>query len=183
MTNTQHLLTRAKDQCDPPTWYQLGKRTGIAHTTLSRCMKRGGTLDNEGAIRLAEFLHLPKLDVVALIELDRATTDEKRNFWEKYAPRVLPAIVAATIVGGLTGGQVEAAGMRQNALDTVYIMRTLRRWWDRARGGPQNPLQARAIKNGFPGWKVPARHWLEMALARNWRHWWPAHPAHSDTRY
>ena len=102
MTNTQALLTRARDKCDPPTWYQLGQRTGIAHTTISRCMRHEGTLDNKGAFQLAEFLGIPHKELLALIELDRAKTDESRSFWERYAPRILPAVVAAVAVGALT---------------------------------------------------------------------------------
>jgi hypothetical protein len=100
MTNTQALLERARQRCEPQTWYELAKRTGIAETTISRCMRRGGTLDNEGAFRLAEFLGIQHDESVALIETDRAKTPDKKTFWERYLPRLLPATIAALAVAG-----------------------------------------------------------------------------------
>lgn len=104
MTNTQALLDKAKQLCSPQSWYQLSKRTGIAHTTISRCVRRGGTLDNEGAERLADFLGMDALTIIRYMEEDRAKGEEQREFWRRKLPRLLPTVgfTIAFVVGGLT---------------------------------------------------------------------------------
>lgn len=53
--NVIALLERARALCEPRTWYQLSKQTGIAETTISRCRRRGGTLDD----KTLETSHVP----------------------------------------------------------------------------------------------------------------------------
>lgn len=105
MTNTQLLLDRARKMCEPQTWYQVGKRTGIAHSTISRCMKRGGTLDNEGAERLADLIGIDPLTIIRYMEADRAKSENQRAFWEARLPRILAAIPLA-LVGIVAANQV-----------------------------------------------------------------------------
>jgi hypothetical protein len=94
-THTQILLDKARTLCLPQTDYELAKRTGISKQVISRARRKGGTLDNEGVARLAKFIDQPFMDVLALVELDRAKTPAKKNFWESYAPRLLPSLIAA----------------------------------------------------------------------------------------
>lgn len=97
MNNTQQLLDRAREMCQPPTWYRLAKCTGIRQQQISRCVAQGKTLDNKSVWKLAKFIGQPLGDVLALVELDRAKKPSDRNFWEHVAPRILPSLVIAVL--------------------------------------------------------------------------------------
>src|SRR5665213_618212 len=97
MTNTQRMLDRARETCLPKTWYRLSKQLDIDSTTIYRCVHRGGTLDNAAALKLAAILEQPFVEVLSLIELDRAKTPKTKAFWENVAPRVLPSLVVAVL--------------------------------------------------------------------------------------
>lgn len=80
MTNTQKLLDKAIKLCSPQSWYRLSKNTGISEATINRCRKHGGTLNTEGAIKLADFLKMDRLKTIAYIEQDRAPA-AKKKWW------------------------------------------------------------------------------------------------------
>jgi hypothetical protein len=126
MKNTLALLERARLQCDPPTWYQVAKRTGIATQTLSRCLNRNGSLDNKGAFALAQLLDMQPADVIAYLEEDRAKNDESREFWRRFLPRLLPAAGLALGLITTPAPSAPAAG-NQRQCDDLYIMRTRHR--------------------------------------------------------
>lgn len=112
MTNTQLFLDKARQMCQPPTWYRLAKTLELNHATITRCNRRGGTLDNAAVIKLAKFLGQPLDQLLPLIELDRAKTEKQRNFWERYAPRVLPPVAFAAALAVSGSGRANAAVRR-----------------------------------------------------------------------
>lgn len=116
------LIDKARSLCDPPTDYQLAKRLGISHATISRCRHRGGTLDNEAATRLAELLGQEPYDVIAVMELERAKDPKKRAFWESKLPRILPVVATLGIITGVTHITERVV----SSVDGLYIMR---RYW------------------------------------------------------
>src|SRR5262245_13690422 len=93
MTNTQKLLDKALKKCIPQSWYRLSKETGISATTLSRCMKHDTTLDNEAAVKLADFLEIDRMETIAYIEQDRAP-EEKKAWWAQQIRHALTILVA-----------------------------------------------------------------------------------------
>lgn len=127
--NVELLLERARKLCDPPTWYQLAKRTGIAETTISRCRRRGGTLGDINAWKLAKILGMHAQDVIAYMAEDRAQDAPTREYWRQQLPRLLPSIAIATAgitlaaVGALIDGH---EGMTwAQILPVLYIMRSV----------------------------------------------------------
>ncbi len=131
-TNTQSLLERARQLCEPPTWYQLAKRTGIKATTISRCMVQSKTLGDLNAYKLAKLLQMDPKDVMAYMAEDRAQDEATRTFWTHQLPRLLPsiaiavtALLSAELTGTLIGGPrdipTQDLTYRSYAL---YIMRT-----------------------------------------------------------
>jgi hypothetical protein len=110
--NVIALLERARTLCDPPSWYQLAKRTDIAEATLTRCRRHNGTLGDINAVKLAKFLGMDPATVMAYMAEDRAQDDETRQFWTAQLPRLLPSVALASValwaVGGtLTDGSTE----------------------------------------------------------------------------
>lgn len=94
--NTLALLERARKMCDPPTWYQLSKRTGIKEATISRIRLHGKTLGDINAWKLASFLRIDAKDVMAYGAEDRAQDKQTREFWERQLPRLLPSFAIAS---------------------------------------------------------------------------------------
>jgi hypothetical protein len=106
------LIDKARSLCSPPTYYRLAKQLKIGHQTLSRVRNRGGTLDNEAATRLAELLGQAPMDVIAIMEAERAKTPEKKAFWENRLPRVMPLVAYLGIISGVNHvTEVRAEGL------------------------------------------------------------------------
>lgn len=95
------LIDKARSLCTPPTDYRLAKVLGIKTQTLSRVRNRHGTLDNEAATKLAMLLQQDPMDVIALMEVARAKTPEKRAFWESRLPRIVPLVALLEVISGL----------------------------------------------------------------------------------
>jgi hypothetical protein len=81
--------------CDPPTWYQLAKVTGIKHQTLSRCVTQHKTLGDINAVKLGKFLGMDAATVMAYMAEDRAQDAPTKAFWSAQLPRLLPSIAFA----------------------------------------------------------------------------------------
>jgi hypothetical protein len=125
-TNTKALLERARALCEPPSWYQLSKRTGIAPATLTRCMKHQGTLDNEAAWKLAQLLSMQPADVVAYMEEDRAKSAKAKAWWRAKLPRLLSAAGFALSLIPAHGLSVSAAGSSGATFYTLCVPRRYR---------------------------------------------------------
>lgn len=128
--NVDALLERARKMCDPPTWYQLSKRTGIKATTLSRCIVQRKTLGDINAVKLGQFLGMDAATIMAYMAEDRAQDEATRKFWSHQLPRLVPsfaiALVAYSATTGvsLNDGRMEKRSEAQTSLlDNVYIMR------------------------------------------------------------
>lgn len=125
------LIDKARSMCSPPTDYQLAKRLGISHATISRCRRKGGTLDNEAASRLADLLGQDPYDVIAIMEVERAKDPEKRAFWESKLPRLVPVVAILGIITGVTpvtGRANYQEGTTSPAIHYAqYVWRVLRR--------------------------------------------------------
>lgn len=131
-TNTVALLDRARKMCDPPTWYQLAKRTGIKATTMSRCRLHGKTLGDINAWKLAQLIGMDAKDVMAYMAEDRAQDEKTKTFWERQLPRLLPPIALAStgtllaLWGSLIGGHegfaiaIHAAAAQATALLPIH---------------------------------------------------------------
>ena len=125
--NTLALLERARKLCDPPTWYQLGKRTGIKEQTISRCRLHGKTLGDINAYKLAKLLQMDTKDVMAYMAEDRAQDEITKSFWTDQLPRLLPsiAIAATALLSGGAGGSL-IDGQRDGTNAVPFNISTLR---------------------------------------------------------
>lgn len=141
MSNTIALLDKARDLCRPATDYRLAKTLEISPTTISRCRRHGGTLNNQAVLKLAAFLGQDFKSVLALVELDRATTPKERDFWDRIAPRILPPLVIGAVAAGGLGVSSPSHAYSNYDVQVIervihyakYVMRWLRRWVGRCR--------------------------------------------------
>lgn len=131
MSNTNALLDKARDLCVPPTDYRLSKMLGISSSTIARCRRRNGTLDNQGVYVLAKFLQQDFEHVLALVEIDRAKNEDQRAFWENIAPRLVSSLVigvfAATSYGVSTSAHSAPAYDVPRVLPAIHYAKLLLR--------------------------------------------------------
>jgi len=126
MTTIDALLDRVKEVRKLPSDYALAKLLGVSTQHITNWRQGRGLPEPATAVRLAELLNRPAMEIVALIEAAREAHRKTPRpwileLWARYSPRLLPTIVAAVIVGGVPT-RSHAAG-----LDDLYIMRTRRR--------------------------------------------------------
>lgn len=158
MRNIERLLDRARDLCDPPSDYELAKRLGIHQQSISRVRHHGGNLDNYAAFRLAKMLGMDPATVVAYIEEDRAPLPRK-EFWRSQLPRLLATVGLAATLYFQPSQRAEAARPVKSVGDTLYIMRTLRRWWDSTRRALIRASRGRGPTRRAPRVGVSAVAW------------------------
>jgi hypothetical protein len=121
--NVVLLLERGRELCEPRTWYQLGKITGIAHTTISRCRRRGGTLGDVNALKLGDFIGIDGQTMMAYMAEDRAHEPEIKEFWRARLPRLLPSIAIGTalLLAG-KGNLIDGYGELTSNITTLPVI-------------------------------------------------------------
>lgn len=130
--NTTALLERARAMCDPPTWYQLAKRTGIKHQTLSRVITQHKTLGDINAWKLAHFLGMDPKDVMAYMAEDRAQDEGTKQYWGAQLPRLLSTFAIAlalgsTAIGGPLNVETQSLGSSSLSLPVIYYAKSVLR--------------------------------------------------------
>ncbi len=76
-------LDKAKEREKIQSDYKLAKIIGIEPASISTLRRRNNGMDNYTAIRIAEILEINKLVVIIDMELKKAKSKEKMEFWKK----------------------------------------------------------------------------------------------------
>lgn len=165
MTEIQELLDRARQMCSPPSWYRLAKNLKISHARLSNWTRGRNTPDPDACIKLADFLHADRTDVLALVLAQRHKGAAQGDFWNRLTPRVLPAaIIAFTLAGFAGSGRLNADQVSSSPGDPVYIMRTRR--ITRRREGFARVRRPRATRRGPGRYAAPGPRCTQIPTSR-----------------
>ncbi len=78
--------------------YRLSKVLGTSTSGISNYRMGRSTLDNTTAAKAAELLGLNPLEVIAAIEMDRAKTDETKQFWTAQAKKFAAVFLCAASI-------------------------------------------------------------------------------------
>ena len=127
METIDALLNRVKEVQKLPSDYALAKSLGLSTQHITNWRSGKGLPEPATAVRIAELLDRPAMEILAVIEGERERHRKHPRpwiiqLWERYSPRLLPTIAAAVIVGGGFPIRSHASG-----LDDLYIMRPRRR--------------------------------------------------------
>ena len=76
-------LDKAKKKENIQSDYRLAKIIGIEPASISTMRRRDNGMDNYTAIRIAEILEINKLIVIIDMEMKKAKSEEKKEFWKK----------------------------------------------------------------------------------------------------
>jgi len=82
--NANEWLDKAKKKALLESDYKLAKLIGIDNGGIANIRKRNG-MDNYTAIRIAEILEIDRMQVIVDMELQKAKTAQKKEFWQKKA--------------------------------------------------------------------------------------------------
>ena len=165
VTTTTALLDRVKQVHKLPSDYALAKKLGVTHNAISNYRSGKSSPAPEVSAAIAELLGQPPLEILAMIECEREAGKENprpwvMDLWNRYCPRLLPAIVAASIAtGGVVGRgtQVPFIGhppMRQSIHYAHWLFRRAKEWFSSAKG-TRSLFAPSALRNGFDRWSHP----------------------------
>ena len=76
-------LNKAKNKENIDSDYKLAKLIGIDPSNLANLRRRNNGMDNYTAIRLAEILEINRLKIIIDIEIQKAKTEERIEYWKK----------------------------------------------------------------------------------------------------
>ena len=187
VTTTTALMDRVKEIHKLPSDYQLAKILGVTPAHVYNWRTGRSAPEPAIAVKIAELLNKPPIEILALIETQREeTSTEPRprvlELWGRYCPRLLPAIVAASIAAGGIAGRGTPVPFIGRPVTTLYIMRTLSRFGMSrrfARGKRDCELfsfeSSQKVRNSRFS-ESSLRVWRAFG-ARTRRLWTPRHPA------
>ncbi len=108
--------------------YAMSKRLGVSTAQMSRYRTRKSYLGDDTAIRLAHLLEVDPLPILAAAAAERATSDDARQVWSRYA-EVMASLAGIAVVGGtLLTAPVDARASAKRPTsqgDDMYIMLTI----------------------------------------------------------
>lgn len=125
MTPSIALAERIRDTTKTRTDYAVAKALGVTQTNLKQILEGKRGFGTEACVRAAEILRVPVEQVLAEIELPRARTAEKKAFWEKRLPRILPAMAIWGLIAGVNQftGVVRSEGLTTTSQLIHYAQR------------------------------------------------------------
>lgn len=82
--NADEWLDKTKKKLSIDSDYKLAKLIGIGNGGIANIRKRNG-MDNYTAVRIAELLEIERMKVIIDMEIQKAKTAEKKEFWQKKA--------------------------------------------------------------------------------------------------
>lgn len=97
MKNTVELLDAVRQRRGLTSDYQLAKLLEMSPNRVSNWRTGKNTMDNVAAMKIAELLERPALEVIALVEAERARDTKQRNFWLQVAAGAAAAIFVGVL--------------------------------------------------------------------------------------
>lgn len=88
MISTADLLERAKAAAGNVTDYRIAKILGLTPNAVGEWRRKGKTPSNPIAMRLAELAGIDPIEAMIAVNLERASTPEDREVWERLLARV-----------------------------------------------------------------------------------------------
>lgn len=95
------LAERIRQTTKTGTDYAVAKALGMSQSTLKEVLDGKRNFGVEACVRASELLHEDLKAIIAEVEETRARTPEKKAFWEKRRPRLLPAVIITGIAAGV----------------------------------------------------------------------------------
>jgi len=98
MKNTVDYLNNAKKKLGIKSDRQLAIWMGVGTPTLSQYQSGKRIIDDYAAAKIAEALNIDEMEVIAVANIEREKTEERRTYWRKVFARHAGTGVAACLV-------------------------------------------------------------------------------------
>lgn len=128
MNYVHALIDRARNMVPRKTDYSLCKEIGLEQTHLIAIKKGRGFFGPKQRARLAEITKIPHEELTAMLEFEKAKSEEDREFWRSRLPRISAAIFIGIVGFAAYSGTPEALAalfIPVMPADTLYIMRSI----------------------------------------------------------
>lgn len=127
MTPSALIAEKVRATTETRTDYATARALGISQSNLKQVLMGTRNLGTEACVRAAELLSQPLSEVLAEVELSKAQTPEKKAFWEKRLPRILPAVAIWGIAAGVIDFTVVRSAEAASALHPIHYAQWRRR--------------------------------------------------------
>lgn len=125
MNASQLIAGLVKEKTRTGTNYAAAKALGISPSNFKEVLDGRRNLGVEALFRAAAILDREPRELLVEVQHDSAKTPEKKAFWEKYRPRLLPTVAIWGLIVGVTQfTDSEARTGLTTARDNLYIMRS-----------------------------------------------------------
>lgn len=132
METLDEIINEAIKRLDKQNDSQLAKAIGVTHVTIHNWRTRRSTPDNYAIVQLAKLLGRSPMEILGIIEAEKAKSEERKEYWQDFLAGLLDttkksgAIVALMFASYTTGIQkVEAAPAPPN--NVYYVKRRIRK--------------------------------------------------------
>jgi hypothetical protein len=124
MNNAQQLIEQLRRKVPRHTNYAIAKALEMTPSQLARVIDGKHGLGPKAVVRLHELLGRDALDLLVLIEEDKAKTPADKDFWSRRSPRITASVALAALAFGLavTGQDVHAAALYTNTVLTRHLI-------------------------------------------------------------
>lgn len=135
MESIDEILDTAKAKLGAESDNQLAMKIGVQRATISLWRHKKSTPDNFAIVQLAKILGRSPLELLGIIEGEKAKTDERKEYWQDFLAGLLDTTKKLGVIGAITCASFTATTPRADAQQTsqeingMYIMlkRLLRR--------------------------------------------------------
>lgn len=113
-TKTQYYLEKFRDKlAEVENKRIFDKRIytilDIPDSTFSRYIRGERAMPDDIAIKVADYLHLERMEVIAEIHKETASSEAEKEFWGKELRRLVGSFAAIGLISGLTMAPTEKA--------------------------------------------------------------------------
>lgn len=137
MKNIDEILDAAQKAIGKESDRQLALAIGVTPQTISHYRKRISTPDNFAIVQLAKLLGRSPLEILGIIEGEKAKTDERKEYWQDFLAGLLDTTKKLSAIGAVTCAgftattcPADAQQMSQTSQSNssvYYVKRLLRR--------------------------------------------------------
>ena len=98
----------------------------VPSQTFSRYIRGERAMPDDIAIKVADYLHLERMQVIAEIRKETASSEAEKEFWGKELSRLVGSFAAIGLVAGMTmlPNNDALAGAKDSVSNNLIIIRT-----------------------------------------------------------
>ena len=102
METLDEIINEAIKRLDKQNDSQLAKAIGVTHVTIHNWRTRRSTPDNYAIVQLAKLLGRSPMEILGIIEAEKAKSEERKEYWQDFLAGLLDTTRKLSAIGALT---------------------------------------------------------------------------------